>query len=57
MLELIFEFFGLPYELIWTQENIQLALPVMIVMGCILAFYMFMSFMIFLSKLFRFGKD
>ena len=57
MLQLIFDFLGIPYTIAWNDDVIIYILPVAIVFGCIFAFYCFMSFMQFLSKLFKFRKE
>lgn len=53
----MFEFFGIPYNITWTEELIADILPVVIVLGMVALFYMFLCFMVFLSKLFKFRRD
>lgn len=57
MLQLIFDFFGIPYDIVWNEDVLIYILPVAIVFGMILVFYMFMCFMQFLAKLFKFRKE
>ena len=53
MLQLVFDFLGIDYTIIWTEELINNILPAIVVVGCVLALYMFICFFQFLYKLIK----
>lgn len=53
MLQLILDFFGIDYTIVWTEELVATLLPAVIVICAVLALYMFICFFQFLYKLIK----
>ena len=53
MLQLILDFLGIDYTIVWTEELVSNVLPAVIVVCCVLALYMFICFFQFLYKLIK----
>lgn len=56
MLQIILDFLGIEYTIVWTEELITTVLPAIIVVSCVFALFMFICFFQFLYKLFKPGS-
>ena len=51
MLQLILDFLGIDFTIVWTEELIVQVLPLVIGVAIVLSFYLFMCFMQFLRAI------
>lgn len=50
MIDLVLEFMGIDYAIVWTAELMETVLPVIVCVSCVFALYLFICFFQFLHR-------
>ncbi len=53
MIELVLDFLGIDYAIVWNDSLMESVLPVIVGLCCVFAFYLFVSFFEFLRSVLK----
>ena len=53
MIELVLDFLGIDYTIVWTDTLMESVLPIIICLACVFAFYLFLTFFEFLKTVLK----